>query len=182
MDFVAIDFETANPKYASVCAAGWATVRSGQIVDHGSWLCQPPAGHAAFGVWNIKIHGITPDKVAGQPTFAERIPDLLARLDGLPVLAHNAKFDISVLRQALEACGRTHHVAAHHCTMEWSKKLLQLPTYKLPAVCKQLGVTLDQHHEAGSDALSAANVALRLAETVGASTVAELDAKASQGR
>ncbi|MBN7314148.1 exonuclease domain-containing protein [Mycobacteroides abscessus] len=178
MDFVAIDFETANPNYASVCAAGWATVRGGQIVDHGSWLCRPPAGHTAFGAWNIKVHGITADKVAGQPTFSERIPDLLARLDGLPVLAHNAKFDVSVLGQALAACGRTYRVADHHCTMEWSKMLLTLPKYNLPAVCKELNITLDQHHEAGSDALSAAEVALRLADRVGAATVTELDEKA----
>jgi len=44
MDFIAVDFETANPNYASVCAAGWATVRDGFIVDSGSWLCRPTIG------------------------------------------------------------------------------------------------------------------------------------------
>lgn len=182
MDFIAIDFETANPNYASVCAAGWATVRGGAIVDNGSWLCRPPPGHEQFGPYNVRVHGITADRVADQPTFSERVPELLARLeDGLPIIAHHATFDINVLEQALATCDRPRPQNPYHCTRNWSKQLLQLPAYTLPEVCAHLGVAIDQHHEAGSDALSAARVALRLAETVGVSTICELDKAATRG-
>ena len=183
MDFIAIDFETANPNRASVCAVGWTTVRGGAIVDSGSWLCRPPVGYDEFGFYNVRVHGITADRVADQPTFAERVPELLARLSpGLPIIAHNASFDISVLKQALATCGRSRPPTNHHCTLKWSKSLLQLPAYKLPAVCRHLGITVDKHHDAGSDARSAAQIALRLAETIGVTTVDDLDAAASGAR
>lgn len=177
MDFVAIDFETANPNYASVCAMGWATVRNGVVVDQGSWLCRPPAGLDEFGPYNVRVHGITAETVASQPTFAERVPELLERLNtGLPIVAHNAVFDIGVLEQALANCGRQRPALPHHCTKVWAKRLIQLPKYTLPKVCAHLGVVLGKHHDAGDDARAAALVAIRLAELVGASTIAELDA------
>ncbi|MGB3484164.1 MAG: exonuclease domain-containing protein [Mycobacterium sp.] len=181
MDFIAIDFETANPKRASVCAAGWATVRDGVVVEAGSWLCRPPAGFDEFAAYNVGIHGITPAQVADQPSFAERVQDFLPRLTaGPPIVAHNSAFDMDVLGKALATCGRSRPQTRNHCTMKWSKSLLQLPTYNLPAVCSYLGITLERHHEAGSDALSAAKVAVRLAETIGVSTIAELDVAASK--
>lgn len=179
MEFVAIDFETANPNYASVCAMGWATVRNGVIADQGSWLCRPPEGLDEFGPYNVRVHGITAETVANQPTFDERVPDLLARLGtGLPIVAHNAVFDIGVLEQSLAICGRSRPSNPHHCTKNWAKRLIQLPKYTLPRVCEHLGVVLAKHHEAGADAQAAALVAIRLAEIVGASTIGELDAAA----
>jgi DNA polymerase-3 subunit epsilon len=175
MDFIAIDFEIANPNYASVCAAGWATVRDGLIVDQGSWLCRPPTGHEQFGLYQVRIHKITADKVATQPTFAERVPELLAILgDGPPIVAHNAAFDFNVLQRALATCHLMPPRTPHHCTKKWSKQLLALPNYKLTTVCKYFGLSLDRHHEPASDALAAARIALRLAEMVGVSTIDEL--------
>lgn len=180
MDFIAIDFEIANPNYASVCAAGWATVRDGLVVDQGSWLCRPPAGHEQFGLWQVRIHKITADKVATQPTFAERVPELLTLLGNeLPIIAHNAAFDINVLRRALATCHLMPPRTPHHCTRTWSKQLLALRNYKLTSVCAHFGIPLDQHHEPASDALAAARIALRLAEMVGVSTIDELASAAA---
>lgn len=181
MDFLAIDFETANPNYASVCAMGWATVRNGVITDRGSWLCRPPAGLDHFGMYNVRVHGITPETIHGQPTFNERVPEMLALLNaGLPIVAHNAAFDIGVLEQSLATCGRSKPPNPYHCTRNWAKRLINLPKYNLPQVCNHLGVVLGKHHEAGDDALAAAQVAIRLAESVGASTIGELDAAANR--
>ena len=184
MNFTTIDFETANPNYASVCTIGWTTVRDGRIEQQGSWLCRPPAGYRQFNSRNVQIHGISAATVAAEPTFEDRIPDLLALLsNGLPVIAHNAKFDMNVLRQALAACSRSHDVATHYCTMEWSRILLpELPKHRLPNVCEHYDIKLGNHHEAGSDALAAAKIALCLAKTAGAATIAELDATATRRR
>ncbi len=181
MNFNTIDFETANPNYASVCAIGFTTVRDGRIEKQGSWLCRPPAGHRQFNSRNVQIHGISAATVASEPTFEDRIPDLLALLsNGLPVIAHNAKFDMNVLRQALAACGRSHDVATYYCTMEWSRLLLpELPKHRLPNVCEHYRIKLDNHHEAGSDALAAAKITLCLAQTAKAATITELDTEAT---
>lgn len=162
---------------------GWATVRDGVVTDQGSWLCRPPAGLEEFGPYNVRVHGITADKVADQPTFAQRVPDLLSRLEnGLPIVAHNAAFDIGVLEQSLATCGQLRPPTAYHCTKIWAKRLLHLSKYTLPQVCEHLGVAMGKHHEAGADALAAAQVTIRLADTVGASTIRDLDAAASAGR
>jgi DNA polymerase-3 subunit epsilon len=140
-------------------------------------LCRPPAGLGEFGPYNVRVHGITAETVANQPTFAERVPELLERLNtGLPIVAHNAAFDIGVLEQALATCGRSRPSNRHHCTRVWAKRLIQLPKYALPQVCAHLGVVLGKHHDAGDDAHAAALVAVRLAELVRASTIEELDA------
>jgi DNA polymerase III subunit epsilon len=100
MDFVAIDFETANEKRSSACAIGLTTVREGQIVDSFSRLIRPP--ELRFSFWNSKVHGLTENDVKDSPTFDELWPELLPLLENQIVVAHNASFDISVLRHS---CG-----------------------------------------------------------------------------
>ncbi|MBU9766060.1 hypothetical protein FR943_19715 [Mycobacterium sp. TNTM28] len=116
-----------------MCAKGWATASNGVVADQGSWLCRPPAGLEEFGPYNVRVHGITAETVADQPTFAERVPELLERLSTrLPIVAHNAVFDIGVLEQALATCGQSRPAIPHHCTRDWAKRLIQLPSTPCP--------------------------------------------------
>ena len=41
LNFIAIDFETATPKRASICEVGICVVRNGEVVETRSWLVQP---------------------------------------------------------------------------------------------------------------------------------------------
>ena len=41
INFIAIDFETATGKRASICEAGICVVRDGEIVETRSWLVRP---------------------------------------------------------------------------------------------------------------------------------------------
>ena len=41
MNWIAIDFETANEKHSSACAMGIAIVADGRIVKRDSWLIRP---------------------------------------------------------------------------------------------------------------------------------------------
>src|SRR5689334_23832574 len=77
LDFAAIDFETAGPSAASACSVGVVAVEGGRIVERSGWLIRPPAGHDVFSEWNIRIHGITPDRVVGAPGWAEQLEDLM---------------------------------------------------------------------------------------------------------
>ena len=69
MDFVSIDFETANAKRASACSIGMARVRNGEIVETFYELIKPEPFD--FNYINISIHGITPEMVDTKPTFVE---------------------------------------------------------------------------------------------------------------
>ncbi len=67
MDFVAIDFETANEKRNSVCELGVAIVEDDKIVESKSWLIRPP--ELRFNPFNTYIHGISEKDVVNQPEF-----------------------------------------------------------------------------------------------------------------
>lgn len=72
-DFVAIDFETANPKRVSACALGFAIVRDGQITESAGVLIKPIGGHAPF---QTRIHGLTEADTADQSTFGQLFPSI----------------------------------------------------------------------------------------------------------
>ena len=57
MNFIAIDFETANEKRASACSLGLVIVKEGQIVDKRYYLIKPK--ELRFNPMNTRIHGIS---------------------------------------------------------------------------------------------------------------------------
>src|SRR5699024_5800820 len=161
--FVGFDVETANSVRGSICAIGLSIVRDGNIVDTRSWLCRPPRRLAKFEARNIDIDGIRPGDVARQPMFRERIADVLDLVGELPLVAHNASFDIGAIRAASAASGLSWRPLQYGCTLQWARRDLPgLSNYKLPTVSAALDVELRQHHDASADASAAANVALEL--------------------
>ena len=103
LDFTAIDFETANSSNASACAVGLARVRDGRVVATAGWLIQPPPGHDRFFELNTRIHGLRAEDVETAKTWSEQLEDLFAFLGADVLVAHNAGFDMMVLRRACEA-------------------------------------------------------------------------------
>ena len=99
MDFSAIDFETATSSRNSACSVAVVDVKDNIIIDKYYTLLKPPG--LKFNWFNIKIHGIHPDDVQDAPTFKDIWPDLRKHLEGHYVVAHNAVFDMSVLRAEL---------------------------------------------------------------------------------
>ena len=79
LNFVAIDFETATGRRASVCEAGICAVRDGRIVETRSWLVRPPGN--AYSYWNMQIHGIRPADTADSPEFPEIWAEISAYLN-----------------------------------------------------------------------------------------------------
>lgn len=168
LDFVAVDVETANWDRGSICSFGWALVRDGQIVEASSRLCRPPEELDWFAGMNVAIHGITPADVAREPRFDELVPELLESFGDLPVIAHNASFDMGAIREAHSSSGLPWPSLSYGCTLVWSRRLLALPSHRLPVVCDHLGFPLEHHHDAACDAIAAGKIALALAESVDA--------------
>lgn len=97
--FVALDFETANGKRTSICSVGMVKVVDNEIVESFYTLVNP---FDYFSKTNIAVHGIKPEDVKDAPSFAYVYPYMLQFIDGLPVVAHNAAFDMNVLHQSLK--------------------------------------------------------------------------------
>lgn len=178
-DFVAIDFETANAQRGSPCALGVVTVREGKIMGRQKWLMRPPPSVDYFDQFNVNVHGITPQMVASKPRFGDLLNDVMKVIDGRMVVAHNAGFDLSVLRYACEESGLNFPRMSFLCTMVLSRTILDIETYSLPRVAQELGIDFKGHHDPLADAECTARVLICLAERVGATTIEDLLSKQS---
>ncbi|MEV7692712.1 3'-5' exonuclease [Microbacterium sp. NPDC089189] len=160
LDFTAIDFETANSSNASACAVGLARVRDGRVVATAGWLIQPPAGHDRFFELNIGIHGIRPEDVLTAKTWSEQLDDIAAFAGADTLLAHNAGFDMAVLRRACEATGDICPPYRYACSLQLARRTYDLPSYRLPAVAAEAGFVGFAHHDATADALACAHIVI----------------------
>ena len=157
MDFIAMDFETANRKRASACSLALVVVQQNRVVDSFYTLINP---QMQFDPQNIRIHGITPDMVQDQPTFDRVWPHIqMFYTPGRIVTAHNAPFDVSVLRLTLDRYG----IAAPRYqvidTVKTSRQFLpKLPNHRLDTVSAALKIPLEHHHNSLADSYACARI------------------------
>lgn len=174
LDFTAIDFETANGFRGSPCSVGLTKVRGGRIVEEASWLMRPPSGYDHFDHHNVRIHGITPADVAGMPRFGELFPEIGAFIGDDVLAAHNAAFDLGVIRSALEVSGLPGPAYDYVCTVMLSRRCYSLVSNSLPFAAEEAGVPLVNHHDATEDARACAGILIDIAARNGANSIAEL--------
>jgi DNA polymerase-3 subunit epsilon len=179
MDFTAIDFETANSSSASACSVGLVKVRGGRVVDRAYWLIRPPAGHDEFLEWNIRIHGIRAIDVIDALSWAEQLPDLIEFAEGDAFVAHNAGFDMGVIRRACEATGLDIPAADYVCSLQVARKTYNLDSYRLPVAAMAAGFEDFQHHNALADAQACAAIMIHSAKRHGVDDIADLVAAVS---
>ena len=109
MTVLAPDFETANERRDSACAVGLAWIADGRVVRRESHLIRPPEMRFAPG--NIRVHGILPANVAGEPGFGAsgrnngQVIPTLSRADPDAIVAkHGAAGErfVALLRDSAE--------------------------------------------------------------------------------
>ncbi|MDQ0633447.1 DNA polymerase-3 subunit epsilon [Arthrobacter pascens] len=174
LDFTAIDFETANGFRGSPCAVGLTKVRGGRVVEEASWLMRPPADHDHFDYHNVRIHGIRAEDVAGRPRFGELFPEIGAFIGGDILAAHNAAFDLGVIRSGLEVSGLPGPAYDYVCTVMLSRRCYSLVSNSLPFAAEEAGVPLVNHHDAAEDARACAGILIDIAARNTANSIAEL--------
>lgn len=168
----ALDFETANERRGSPCAIGMAWIAGDGTVRTAHRLIRPRG--MRFSSRNIAVHGIRPERVADKPEFPEIWAELSPHLDGAIVLAHNASFDMSVLRAVLDDYRLPWPRLSYLCTVMIARALWpELPNHRLSTVSAHLGISL-RHHEAESDAVACASIARIGMGFVGAASPAAL--------
>lgn len=174
LDFTAIDFETANSSAASACAVGMVRVRAGRVVARAGWLIRPPMGHDRFHPVNVGIHGIRPGDVATASGWSSQLRDLAAFAGADVLAAHNAGFDMGVLRRACEVAGDDCPPYRYVCSVQIARRTYDLDSYRLPRAAEAAGFTDLTHHDAVSDAEACAHIVIDAARRAGATDVAEL--------
>lgn len=168
---IAIDFETANASRASPCSIGIAWIDNFKILRTAHRLICPR--DLDFNGFNISIHGIHPEDVRDEPEFPEIWRELLRHVTGTTILAHNASFDMSVLRATLDLYGLPWPEFSYLCTVKIARETWpELPNHKLPTVSEHIGFPL-QHHSASSDAECCATIAIEAARRKGVRRIHE---------
>ena len=175
LDFVAIDFETANNRADSACQFAVVVFENSKIVHEASWLVRPPRMY--FSPQNIAVHGILPEHVADQPSFAKVWEECRPLVDGRILVAHNARFDLGVLTSTLA----TYDLAVPRIDFACTRLIAQRcwpghPSYGLAALAQRFEIQF-QHHDALEDSRTCADVALRAAQEVQAESFEDLEKK-----
>lgn len=162
MNFISIDFETANERRSSPCSIGLVVVKDGEVVEKVHYLIKPK--EMRFMPINIGIHGIRASMVKDELEFDEVWEKIKHHFDESLVIAHNASFDISVLRNTLNLYEIESPKFNYICTMKLSRNFYkQLDNAKLNTVNNFLGYKFN-HHDALADALACSNILLNISE------------------
>ena len=161
-DFAAIDFETANEWPSSVCSVGIVIVRGGEIVDRFYSLIHP---EPEYYQWFCRqVHGLGPEDTEDAPVFPDVWEKIEPLIEGLPLVAHNARFDEGCLRQVFRVYRMDYPDYELHDTLAASRRYYGrlLPNHQLHTVAAACGYDLTNHHHALADAEACAYIALKL--------------------
>lgn len=156
--WIAVDFETASVR-GTPCSVALVEVVDGLIGEGVSWLIRPPIFE--FSPFNVALHGITPAMCRDAPDW----PSSLARIEefraGRPLLAHNAAFDVGVIRDACSLSETAWPDLIYACSLVVGRRIWPgLTSYSLPFLAGHLGVYGGNHHDAAADAEMAAHIGI----------------------
>jgi DNA polymerase-3 subunit epsilon len=172
MRWAAVDFETATCSRASACALGVVVVEDGEDLHRQAWLIRPPGND--YDSRNVEIHGIRPSHTESAPAFDRVWAEAMQLIGDRTIIAHNAGFDVGVIRGGCDAYELAPPSSRYLCTVQLSRRTWpELSAHKLPIVAGHVGAQLD-HHEALSDAAACSSIMRACIDTVGVRSVDDL--------
>ena len=160
-DFVALDVETTGIKTGGTDIIEVSAIRFHDFepAELFTTLIRPrkPIPPEASAVNNI-----TDEMVQNAPKFCEIVPALTDFLGKLPIVAHNAEFDLKHLYvNGLDAADER---SAVYDTLQLSKKFCDkdIIDHKLATVCREYNIVIDGAHRATADALACGLVFVKM--------------------
>src|SRR5574344_2760977 len=157
-DFAAIDFETANEQPSSVCSVGVVIVRNGKIVDSFYSLIHP---EPEYYQWFCRqVHGLGPEDTEDAPVFPYVWEKIEPLIEGLPLVAHNSRFDEGCLKAVFRVYQMDYPDYEFYDTLCVSRRVFpDLENHQLQTVAAACGYELEDHHHALADAEACAWIA-----------------------
>ena len=159
--YIAIDVETPNRYNNRMSAIGINVVENGKITESFFSYVNP---ETHFEYFNTRLTGIDKETVASAPTF----PELWERIEPIMssgiLVAHNAVFDMGVLKKCLYDYKIDWKPTVKYCcTVQMGRRLLPGMQHKLNDLCEYYGICLD-HHKADSDSHACAEILIHYLE------------------
>ncbi|SES46529.1 DNA polymerase-3 subunit epsilon [Streptomyces sp. yr375] len=171
---IGFDLETTgtDPREARIVTGAVIEVRDGQVLGRREWLADPGVEIPADAV---AVHGISNERATTEGAPADRVADAIAEVlvgywrTGVPVVAYNAAFDLTLLSAELRRHGlpslrerlggQDPAPVVDPYTIDRSVDRYRRGKRNLEAVCAEYGVPLAKAHDASADALAAARLA-----------------------
>jgi len=161
LDFAAIDFETANSESSSVCSVGIVVVRGGEVVDTFYSLIQPEPNY--YNYFCQRVHGLCCRDTDDAPVFPRVWDQIEPLIEGLPLVAHNARFDQGCLKAVFRVYQMDYPDYVFYDTLKASRKAFpDAPNHQLHTIAALSGFDLKNHHHALADAEAAAAIAIKI--------------------
>ena len=161
-DFAAIDFETANEWPSSVCSVGVVIVRGGEVVDSFYSLIHPEPDY--FRWFCQRVHGLRAEDTEYAPVFPDVWAQIAPLIEGLPLVAHNSRFDEGCLKAVFQVYQMDYPDYCFYDTLRASREHFGqcLPDHQLQTVAAACGFELTRHHHALADAEACARIAIKI--------------------
>ena len=161
LDFAAIDFETANSESSSVCSVGIVVVQGGEVVDTFYSLIQPEPNY--YNYFCQRVHGLSCRDTDDAPVFPRVWEQIEPLIEGLPLVAHNARFDQGCLKAVFRVYQMDYPDYVFYDTLKVSRKAFPgAPNHQLHTIAALCGFDLKNHHHALADAEAAAAIAIKI--------------------
>ena len=160
--YTVFDVETPNRANDRMSAIGITIIEDGRISESFFSLVDP---ETHFDYFNTRLTGIDSQKVKGAPNFAALWTKIEPFMSKGILAAHNAVFDMGVLRHCLHSYGISWRPCADYlCTVQIGRRVLPGMKHNLDVMCSHYGIALD-HHKADSDSNACAEILLRYIES-----------------
>ena len=155
--YVCFDVETPNHHNEHVSAIGISVIENGIITDEFFSYVNPDQ---PFDSFNTELTGISAATVAPAPNFAGLWPRIESIMSSGILVAHNAPFDLGVLKKCLQ----DYHITwkdkvPYLCTVRIGRSVLPGMSHRLNDMCSYYHIELD-HHKADSDSHACAEILL----------------------
>lgn len=162
-DFVVFDIETTGLRADkdAITEIGAVKVSQGKITERFQTFVNPQRPIPQ----NItELTGITDDMVKDAPVISDAIKDFYTFCKNSVLVAHNASFDTSFIKEASRLNGLEFNFT-YIDTLELARCLVGgVKNHKLDTLTKHFGVKLTNHHRAIDDAAATGEVFLHLLE------------------
>jgi len=149
-DFVAFDLETTglSPDEDTIIEIGAVLFSGGKEQKRFQTFVDPKR---KLEPEIVQLTGISDDMLIGAPSLEEALPEFLAFVGDRMVVAHNARFDTSFIREACRKVGVPYNLTAIDTLMLARHLMPQLQRHKLDGVAKALKLPEFKHHRAVDD-------------------------------